>query len=223
MRGAREPSKGVGSRGGLRYTWRMQRIVAGTLGGRKLLALPRGVQGVRPSSSRVRSAIFDRLQREVRGARVLDLFAGSGALAIEALSRGAAHATLVERHGPLTRFLTRQIEALDLVDRTAIVRDDARRVLTREPARALGPDSAGPFDLVLVDPPYAEHALYNQILAALAPRPAGGWLAADAIVVIEAQRKQGRRAALELPPALRSEAIREHGHTVLEFLRFAPA
>ena len=82
----------------------MQRVVSGSLGGRKLLSLPRSVTDVRPSSARVRSAIFDRLQHEVVGARVLDLFAGSGALSIEAISRGAARAVMVEQQRELARF-----------------------------------------------------------------------------------------------------------------------
>jgi 16S rRNA (guanine966-N2)-methyltransferase len=190
----------------------MQRVVAGTLRGRRLLALPRAVTGVRPSSSRVRSAIFDRLQAEVVGARVLDLFAGSGALAIEALSRGAAHATLVERARPLWPFLDRQIAALGLEDRARIVRADARRFLTSTPSEA-------PFDLVLVDPPYAEIELYAAVLDALV---AGPWLGEDAVLVIEYQKQRGRRPDIRLAAPLHSEAVRDHGQTALEFLRYQP-
>lgn len=161
----------------------------------------------------MRSAIFDRLQGEVVGARVLDLFAGSGALAIEALSRGAREATLVERQGELVRFLGRQLEALGLRDRTRVVRSDARRFL------APGPDGPA-FDLVLVDPPYAEIGLYDQVLSALLD---GGWLAPAAVVVVEYHRHRGQRPAIAVPAALRCEAIRNHGHTALEFLRCPPA
>ena len=194
----------------------MQRVVAGTLRGRKLLALPRSVTGVRPSSSRVRAAIFDRLQHETRGARVLDLFAGSGALAIEALSRGAAHATLVEQHRPLHAFLDRQLRVLGLAKRSTVVRGDARRFLTRprEPA-------SPPFDLVLVDPPYVATELYASVLAALVD-PSHSWLAEDAVVVMEYQRLRGQRPAIPVPGALRSEAVRDHGQTSLEFLRHLP-
>jgi 16S rRNA (guanine966-N2)-methyltransferase len=190
----------------------MQRVVAGTLRGRRLLSLPRSITGVRPSSSRVRSAIFDRLQAEVVGARVLDLFAGSGALAIEALSRGAAHATLVEQHRALWPFLTRQLEVLEIADRANLVRGDARRFLAGDRALA-------PFDLVLVDPPYAELELYSEVLDALA---GGGWLAEDAVVVIEYHKRRGQRPAIRLPPSLSSEAVRDHGQTSLEFLRHTP-
>lgn len=175
------------------------------------MTLPRTITGVRPSSSRVRSAIFDRLQLEVEGARVLDLFAGTGALAIEALSRGAAHATLVERHAQLSAFLTAQLDSLGLRERSRVVSMDAQRFLT-------SPEVAA-YELVLVDPPYAETELYTEVLAALVR---GGWLADDAVVVLELQRIRGRRPAIVLPAALTSEAIRDHGQTSLEFLRHAP-
>jgi 16S rRNA (guanine966-N2)-methyltransferase len=189
----------------------MQRVVAGTLRGRRLLALPRSITDVRPSSSRVRGAIFDRLQAEVIGARVLDLFAGTGALAIEALSRGASRATLVEQHPALNKFLIRQLDALGLRDRATVVGDDARRFVARDP---------GLFDLVLIDPPYAALELYEAVLTSLVEH---NCLAADAVVVIEYERHRGQRPALAIPPGLTSEAIRDHGQTVLEFLRHTPA
>jgi len=197
----------------------MQRVVAGSLRGRRLLDLPATISGVRPSSSRVRGAIFDRLQHEVGGARVLDLFAGSGALAIEALSRGAAHATLVELQQPLIRFLQRQIEALGVGERCTLIRDDARRVLA-SPLSGPGGDRA-PYDLVLVDPPYAALSLYTEVLDLLG-RP-GGWLAPDAVIVVEYHKHKGQRPAILLPPTLVSEAVRDHGQTALEFLRHTPS
>ena len=191
----------------------MQRVVAGTLRGRRLLVLPRSIRGVRPSSSRVRGAIFDRLQGEVHGARVLDLFAGTGALAIEALSRGAAHATLVERHPGLGKFLAQQIDVLGLRDQTTVVGDDARRFLARWPST---PDPVG-FDLVLIDPPYAELDLYAAVLASLATQRR--LLAPNAVVVIEYEKHRGRRPAIMIPPGFDQEAVRDHGQTALEFLR----
>lgn len=192
----------------------MQRVVAGTLRGRRLLELPRSITGVRPSSSRVRGAVFDRLQAEVVGARVLDLFAGTGALAIEALSRGAARATLVEQQPALGKFLLRQIEELGLRDRATVVSEDARRFLT-----ARGGRSGGPFDLVLIDPPYGDLELYAAVLTSVLEH---NCLAADAVVVIEYEKHRGRRPAIPIPPGLESEAIRDHGQTALEFLRHTP-
>ncbi len=186
----------------------MQRIVAGEFKGRRLLALPRGQEGLRPSSSRVRGAIFDRLQSEVVGARVLDLFAGSGALAIEALSRGAAFATLVERAPALQRHLRRQLETLDLGQRSELVARDALSWL-RAPAQR--------FDLVFLDPPYAQTELYGQSLAALVE---GGWLAPEAVVVVE----RGQRAGIgSWPAGLVEELERRHGDCVLHFLRASAA
>jgi 16S rRNA (guanine966-N2)-methyltransferase len=158
----------------------------------------------------VRSAIFDRLQAEVVGARVLDLFAGSGALAIEALSRGAEHATLVERNRDLWPFLTAQLDALGLGTRTKVVRGDAQRFLTSSPDR---------YDLILVDPPYAELDLYGTVLNALV---SGNHLGDAAVIVLEVEKRRGQRPSISLPDALTCEAVRDHGQTALEFLRFVP-
>ena len=120
------------------------RVIAGELRGQRLVA-PRGWR-VRPTSDRVREAVFSALG-EVAGARVLDLYCGTGALAIEALSRGAASAVLVDRD---TRPALGNVERLGLGDRAELVRADAARWLA---ARAAEPD-APCFDLVFVDAPY---------------------------------------------------------------------
>jgi 16S rRNA (guanine966-N2)-methyltransferase len=181
------------------------RIVGGEFKGRKLLALPKGIEGVRPSSSRVRGAIFDRLQGEVVDARVLDLFAGSGALSFEALSRGAAFAQLVERARPLQRHIERQIAELSL---------GARARLSKSSAQALVGGPAGePFDLVFIDPPYADLDAYQAVLEGLV---SGGWLAPEAVIVVE----RARRAQLPAwPEVLREEAEKRHGDSLLHFLR----
>lgn len=188
----------------------MQRIVAGTLRGRRLLGLPRTVTGVRPSSERVRSAIFDRLQHEVVGATVLDLFAGSGALAIEAISRGAAHAVLVETQRELARFLAAQLDALSLRSRCDLVHADALRWLQQPATRR--------FELVLVDPPYDRLDLYDRALELLAG-PEQSWLASDATIVVEYEKQRGARPSIRVPERFVCEALREHGQTALEFLR----
>ncbi len=115
------------------------RISGGELGGRRI-RVPKG--DVRPTTERVREAVFSILA-DVSGSRVLDLFCGSGALAIEALSRGASEATLVDTH---PRTARENVERLGLSERARVVRSDATRFLRRaEP---------GAFDLVLCDPPY---------------------------------------------------------------------
>jgi 16S rRNA (guanine966-N2)-methyltransferase len=120
------------------------RVIAGDLKGRRLAA-PRGWQ-VRPTPDRVREAVFSALG-EIGGARVLDLYCGTGALAIEALSRGATAATLVDRD---TRAALGNVERLGLRDRAELVRADVGRWLAGRPA---DPD-APRFDLVFVDAPY---------------------------------------------------------------------
>jgi 16S rRNA (guanine966-N2)-methyltransferase len=119
------------------------RVIAGQLGGRRLVA-PRGWK-VRPTSDRVREAIFSALGERVEGATVLDLYCGTGALAIEALSRGAARATLVDRD---TRAALGNVEHLGLGERSELIRADVSRWLA-------GRKEADPvFDLVFVDAPY---------------------------------------------------------------------
>jgi 16S rRNA (guanine966-N2)-methyltransferase len=121
------------------------RVIAGDLKGRQLVA-PRGWK-VRPTSDRAREAIFSVLGDRVGGARVLDLYCGTGALAIEALSRGAARATLVDRD---TRTALGNVENLGLGERVELVRADVPRWLD---GRSGGAD-APPFDLVFIDAPY---------------------------------------------------------------------
>lgn len=158
----------------------MQKVGGGELRGRNLLSLPPKLRGVRPTSSMVRSAIFDRLQDRIVGARVLDLFAGSGAVTVEALSRGAGFATAVEKNPGVYRFLQRQITALGLESRSELWRGDARRYLSRNsPETEL-------YSLVFCDPPYAEYNLYDEVLSALKP---GLWLAPEADIVVERSRR----------------------------------
>jgi 16S rRNA (guanine966-N2)-methyltransferase len=116
------------------------RITGGELGGRRIHA-PKG-QKLRPTTERVREAVFSILG-DVSGARVLDIFCGTGALAIEALSRGAAQATLVDTH---PRAARENVQELGLIDRTTVIRSDAIRFLRRAEEAS--------YDLVLCDPPY---------------------------------------------------------------------
>jgi 16S rRNA (guanine966-N2)-methyltransferase len=118
----------------------MIRITGGELGGRRIHA-PKGAK-LRPTTERVREAVFSILG-DVSGTRVLDLFCGTGALAIEALSRGAAEATLVDTHPAAAR---RNLEALELTGKARTVRSDAGRFLRRAEEAS--------YDLVLCDPPY---------------------------------------------------------------------
>jgi 16S rRNA (guanine966-N2)-methyltransferase len=121
------------------------RVIAGELKGQRLVA-PRGWK-VRPTSDRVREAIFSALGERVEGARVLDLYCGTGALAIEALSRGAAHATLVDRD---VRTALGNVEQLGLRERTELLRSDVGRWLADRPDGG----RERRYDLVFIDAPY---------------------------------------------------------------------
>jgi 16S rRNA (guanine966-N2)-methyltransferase len=155
------------------------RIIGGEFGGRALVT-PRS-HAIRPSADRLRQTLFDILAHShgdaVEGARVLDLFAGTGALGIEALSRGAAYALFIEDAVEARGLIRQNVEVLGLTGRTRIFRRDATRL-----------GSAGtiaPFGLVFVDPPYRQ-GLGEQ---ALASAHAGGWLASGALAVLEEDEK----------------------------------
>lgn len=124
------------------------RVIAGSAGGRRLKA-PRG-QHTRPTSDRVKEALFNVLAPRLPGARVLDLFAGTGALAVEAVSRGAAGAVCVEKDSAAWSALEQNVTVLGFQGRVRILRQDARRAL-RDLAAA-----SERFDLILLDPPYGQ-------------------------------------------------------------------
>ncbi|APO94268.1 16S rRNA (guanine(966)-N(2))-methyltransferase RsmD [Xanthomonas vesicatoria] len=155
------------------------RIVGGRWRNTKL-AVP-DLPGLRPSSDRVRETVFNWLMPHLRGARVLDLFAGSGALGLEAVSRGAAHATLIERDPGLAQRLRELVTRLDAADQVQVLQEDALRWLERAPAAQA--------DIVFVDPPFAA-GLWPSVLERL---PAH--LAAEAWLYLEAPAD----AALQLP------------------------
>ncbi len=155
------------------------RIVGGRLKGRTL-ATPAS-RAIRPTSERLRKSIFDILEHRfpglIEGARVVDLFAGTGALAIEALSRGARFALLVDNDAAARALLRANVEALALGGVTRIWRADATR-LGSAPA-------GGPFALAFLDPPYGQ-GLAEPALASLV---AGAWLDPDALLVVEEDAK----------------------------------
>ena len=182
------------------------RIVGGRLRGR-LLEAP-ATRAIRPTSERLRESIFDILIHRhagvVEGARVVDLFAGSGALGIEALSRGAKFALFVD-NGPEARALLRaNVEVFALGGVTRIWRADAT-LLGKAPA---GP----PFTLAFLDPPY-DKGLAGPALAGLVE---GGWLAPGALVVVE----ESAEAEIGAPTALRIVDERVYGETKVVFLAY---
>jgi 16S rRNA (guanine966-N2)-methyltransferase len=171
------------------------RITGGELGGRRIRA-PKGSK-VRPTTERVREAVFSILG-DVSGARVLDLFCGTGALAIEALSRGAAEATLVDTHPAAAR---KNLEAVELTDRAETVRADAARFLRR--ARE------GSYDLILCDPPYR---LADRLTSELDPLVRRA-LAAGGRVMIESSPDNPLQMTLPL------STERAYGDTMIRIYR----
>lgn len=185
------------------------RIVGGRLKGRALAA-PRDAR-VRPTSDRVREAVFNILQHNdfdigfaLDGVRVLDLFAGTGALGIEALSRGAAFALFIDDHADSRALIRDNVEAFNLTGVTKIWRRDASALGT------LDPKAGAPFGLIFLDPPYRRGLVATTLSAALA----GGWIAPQAIVVAESEA--------EAPPltidGLTVADTRSYGETRVDIL-----
>jgi 16S rRNA (guanine966-N2)-methyltransferase len=183
------------------------RIVAGALGGRRISAPPGAA--TRPTSDRVREALFSTLEAmtDLAGARFADLYAGSGAVGLEALSRGAEHALLVESDARAARVIRDNIVALGAAPAARLVIGKIPQVLTG------GPDG-GPYDIVFADPPYSVPDA--QITAALAALVDGGWLAADAVVVVE---RSSRSRPVTWVDGITGERSRRYGETTLWYGR----
>ena len=183
------------------------RVVSGELRGRPILT-PEG-DATRPTSDRARQAVFNILEHApwsegVDGRHVLDLFAGSGAMGLEALSHGAASCLFVESAGPALAAIRTNIDGFGLAGRARVLRQDVTRLGRRSPADP-------PFDLALLDPPYAQ-GLGGKALAVLI---AGDWLAADAAIALEL-------GADEADPPLDGYALldaRRYGKARMLFLR----
>ncbi|MGA6168379.1 16S rRNA (guanine(966)-N(2))-methyltransferase RsmD [Amycolatopsis magusensis] len=179
----------------------MTRIVAGTAGGRKLKVPPKGT---RPTSERVREALFNALEvaGELDGARVLDLYAGTGALGLEALSRGAREAVFVEADKRAADVLRGNVTTLALGG--AVRHGKAETVL------AAGAEA--PFDLVLADPPYDLGAA--QLATVLSALVTGGWLADGGLVVVERALRDGEPS---WPDGLEPLRTKRYGDTALHW------
>ena len=180
------------------------RIIAGRWRGHRLTPL-KG-RGVRPTTDRVREAWMSALGGTLGGLRVLDLFAGSGALGLEALSRGAARATLLDSDAKALTVARRNVRALGAEDQVTFALADA----THPPRARLA------HDLVFLDPPY-DSDLAGPALAALAD---AGWLAPGALVVVERPTK---RADIAMPAAFVEQERRRYGAATLIFLSYGAA
>ncbi|GGY35199.1 16S rRNA (guanine(966)-N(2))-methyltransferase RsmD [Streptomyces omiyaensis] len=159
----------------------MTRVIAGTAGGRRL-AVPPG-NGTRPTSDRAREGLFSTWEalHGIEGTRVADLYAGSGAVGLEALSRGASHALLVEADARASRTVRENVRALGLPGAEART-GRAEQIVT-------GPAPAEPYDLVFLDPPYA--VADEELREILLTLRSGGWLSEDAVVTVERSTRGG--------------------------------
>jgi 16S rRNA (guanine966-N2)-methyltransferase len=191
------------------------RIISGAFGGRRIEA-PAGA-GTRPTSDRVREALFGRLDHQdvLAGARVLDLYAGSGALGLEALSRGAISATFVESDRAGAEVVRRNAASLVAPGAQS---DDARstRLLAEPVERVLLRGADQLYDLVLADPPYALSE--DDLADVLALLPRHGWLAAEALVVVE---RSARSPEPRWPSELVAVDERRYGETRVWWARAA--
>jgi 16S rRNA (guanine966-N2)-methyltransferase len=180
------------------------RIIAGSFRGRRLLVPPG--QAIRPTGERAREALFDVLEHgapPVRGARFLDLFCGTGAVGLEAHSRGAAEVLLIEHDCAAIKVAEANVARLGAPPGVRLLARDASR---------LGP-APHPFDLIFLDPPYRS-GLADVTLGALAQ---GEWLAGDARVIVEL----AAAADLALPAGYTLERERRYGSTKFLFLRYS--
>lgn len=182
------------------------RIVGGQWRGRRL-ATPR-TDAIRPTSDRLRESLFNVLAHgyddAVAGARVLDLFSGTGALGFEALSRGASYALLVDDSTEARSVIRANIEALGAEGVTRLFRRDATRLGDAGPA--------GRFSVLFCDPPYGR----DLAPTALASAAAGGWLDEGALALVE----EAASAAVTLPSGFTELERRHYGETAIVFARF---
>jgi len=177
----------------------MTRIIGGSAGGRRLVT-PAG-RTTRPTSDRVREGLFSSLGGDLTGRSFLDLYAGSGAVGLEAASRGAAPVTLVERESTALRAARENVAALGF-SQVVIRADDVSRFLG---------ESATPYDIVFLDPPYAESV--DGILALLDDR---GWVGVGGQVVVE---RDSRGTPPTWPPGIEADRSRRYGDSTLWYGR----
>ena len=188
------------------------RIIAGTFRSRQLKSL-KGM-ALRPTSDNLRETLFNVLGGLVVDARFMDLFAGTGAVGIEALSRGASEAIFVEKHPPAVALIKENLESLEIREGARVVASDALKALERlvkEPSAA-----NARIDLLFLDPPYAETEQYKSVLSYLG---GANLLAENAVVIAEHQSK------LDLPESfgkLRRVRVLRQGDAALTFYRFRP-
>lgn len=187
------------------------RIIGGKHKGTALASLGAGdaAAHLRPTSDRTRESLFNLLAHgdypPLEGARVLDLFAGTGALGFEALSRGAAHVLFVDEGAKARALIRTNTDTLRAIGPTRLFRRDATR---------LGENRDAPYDLIFIDPPYGKGLGERAIESALA----GGWVAPGAIVVLE----EAARSAIAPITGLTQQDERRYGDTIIRIFKSAP-
>ncbi len=179
------------------------RIIAGEFRGRALASVGKGDAGahLRPTTDRVRESLFNVLSHQIdfEGLRVLDLFAGTGALGLEALSRGADHVTFVDDGRVAQGLIRKNIDLTRSVDRTDLIRRDATR---------LGENPNAPYDLIFLDPPYGKSLGQK----ALAKASDAGWIAEGAFIVWE------ENAPMQAPDGFQLLDSRKYGDTHISLM-----
>jgi 16S rRNA (guanine966-N2)-methyltransferase len=188
----------------------MTRVIAGIAGGRRL-SVPAG-RDTRPTSDRAREGLFATVQAirgPLAGASVLDLYAGSGAVGLEALSRGAARALLAEADPRAVRVIHANIAALGLAG-ASVVADRVERMLARGPAADQAGGAADRFDLAFADPPYAMPG--EAVSAMLTALVTAGWLVPGALVVVERSTRSG---PVCWPEGIAGDRSRRYGEATL--------
>jgi len=186
------------------------RIIAGTFRSRQLKSL-KGM-AMRPTSDKLRETLFNVIGEMIVGARFVDLFAGTGAVGIEALSRGAHEAIFVEKHPPAAALIKKNLESLKIRKDACVLKSDALRAL-KQIAQEPVAESAR-IDILFLDPPYAEKEQYGNVLSFLG---GANSLAENAVVIAEHQR------SLDLPESFgKLERVRvlRQGDAALTFFRF---
>ena len=185
------------------------KVICGEFIGRKLFS-PKGIT-LRPTSEKIRAAIFDIIlhsigEPKIAGAKVLDLFCGTGAMGIEALSRGAAHATFVDINSKALKLVTKSLKSFGIIQRSSIFRMDCRLLPYPNPSGLNG------MGLVFIDAPYGEKLTFPT----LARLSESGWLASDCKVVVEVSQKEN----FSLPKDYSILDNRAYGKTRILFLGY---
>lgn len=189
------------------------RVIAGIYRSRILKSL-KGL-ALRPTSDRLRETLFNVLGQNVAGSRFVDLFAGTGAIGIEALSRGASEVVFVENHAPATALIRRNLESLGIRKGATVLAADAIRGVEKLASKVESKTSR--YDYIFLDPPYAAAKDYGRVLESLG---SGNLLAPGGVVIAE------HRRSFELPEeagALRRYRILKQGDAALSFYRRAAA